>query len=335
MLSGPLEWGFGVEANLSAIGELSTQNIGQASGTLWPASQEGAHDALGPDLFQGLDASASADVFPELPLVVPDSRAYATDLAPPAITELIDNPVQTATGDVALTGQKYDLSSGEDNTEFLTRTNDGLPQDSLLLDLLHVFFHQHHIFLPFLHKSRYLSTITSLDRSSLDRESAALLFAVIALAAASHDDPYVRARQPQWFTRAKSLCEDLKEKKYPSLRGVQASLCICVLAWTTGNYHLSWLYIGTSWRQAVTLGLNRIDGEQHKVGKNSESKSELDIEERRRTIWTLFVLDRGMAFPAGWPHAIDDRQFMVNLPLPDSVFQASDDQVSMSSPHKH
>ncbi|KAH7025387.1 fungal-specific transcription factor domain-containing protein, partial [Macrophomina phaseolina] len=203
-----------------------------------------------------------------------------------------------------------------------------LPQDSLLLDLLHVFFHQHHIFLPFLHKSRYLSTITSLDRSSLDRESAALLFAVIALAAASHDDPYVRARQPQWFTRAKSLCEDLKEKKYPSLRGVQASLCICVLAWTTGNYHLSWLYIGTSWRQAVTLGLNRIDGEQHKVGKNSESKSELDIEERRRTIWTLFVLDRGMAFPAGWPHAIDDRQFMVNLPLPDSVFQASDDQTT-------
>jgi hypothetical protein len=36
----------------------------------------------------------------------------------------------------------------------------------------------------------------------------------------------------------------------------------------------------------------------------------------------LFNMDRNHAWPTGWPNAIDERQFKVDIPVPDEVFQA-------------
>lgn len=309
---------------------LPTQDSLQTTGNAWPISSGPDENHLPrPNLFQELDVNSSVDAFPGFFSRTPDSPGHVTDLAAFDLAGLVNHSSQLApTRDLATEPQNTQATSHEDAG--LADTKDILPPDGLLFDLLDIFFNQHHIFLPFLHKTRYLESVLNFSRENPDRESAALLHAIIAIAATSHDDPAIRNRQSQWFSRAKQLCEDLREKTYPSLQAVQAGLCICILGWTTGNYHLSWLYIGTSWRQAVTLGLNRIDGEQDKVVKNSEPKSDIEVEERRRTIWTLLMLDRGMAFPAGWPHAIDDRQFMVNLPVPEKIFQDADEQVRLN-----
>ena len=48
----------------------------------------------------------------------------------------------------------------------------------------------------------------------------------------------------------------------------------------------------------------------------------MELEERRKTIWVLFFLDRSLSCLAGFSLAIDDRHFDVNYPVDDGQFQA-------------
>lgn len=295
---------------------------------------EGQNALAVPDLFHGLDTSTSMDMFPKFSLVTPESTTNAADLTSVDFMGLLEEESpQSAPGECIVGNSRRTPPSAslEDVERSTLSSKDNLPEDALLHELVNRYFDQHHMFLPFLHKSRYLKVVEYFNRDYPDRQEAALLHAVIAVAAASHPDSTVRDHQVQWFTRAKQLCEDTRERKYPSLQGIQASLCITILGWTTGDYPLSWLYIGTAWRQACTLGLNRVDGEQtNALTNNCQPSSAIALEERRRTMWVLFLMDRGMAFPAGWPHAIDDRQFMVNLPVDDNMFQRADEDVSLN-----
>ncbi|OJD28854.1 f-actin capping protein beta subunit [Diplodia corticola] len=296
----------------------------------WQSKQSSAQHALTvPDMLSGLlDTNAHMDVSSEVPLTIPDSGGDATNSAGVDFAALFDcsteipdlNQNQAFDAPISGSGSLTDVAIPSLCLE------NGFPSESLLLELVDIYFAHHQVFLPFLHKSQYQQRVKRFRRESPDRQDAALLYAVLAIAAASHPDPTVRDRRLEWFAKAKQLSGNT-EKRYASLQEIQASLCICLLAWTTGDYPLCWLSIGTAWRQAVTLGLNRIDGGQcNLVQEGSLPKCALEKEEQRRTIWTLFLMDRGMAFPCGWPHAIDDRQFMVNLPVDEDVFQSADDK---------
>jgi hypothetical protein len=53
-------------------------------------------------------------------------------------------------------------------------------------------------------------------------------------------------------------------------------------------------------------------------------KTVIEKEERRRTLWLLFMADRGHAWPTGWPNALPETHFKVDIPIADSLFQALD-----------
>jgi hypothetical protein len=94
-------------------------------------------------------------------------------------------------------------------------------------------------------------------------------------------------------------------------------------AWTVGDFSAGWLYLGKAWRQVVALSLQRMDGHSQTFyirGPQSPTTA-LEKEEYRRTLWLLFIMDRNYSWPTGWPHAIDEKQFKINIPIPETQFQ--------------
>ncbi|OCK73328.1 hypothetical protein K432DRAFT_410781 [Lepidopterella palustris CBS 459.81] len=47
----------------------------------------------------------------------------------------------------------------------------------------------------------------------------------------------------------------------------------------------------------------------------------IEKEEYQRTLWNLFFLDRDQSWASSWPHVLDDRYFMVNIPCAEKEFQ--------------
>jgi hypothetical protein len=45
-------------------------------------------------------------------------------------------------------------------------------------------------------------------------------------------------------------------------------------------------------------------------------------EEQRRTMWLLFIVDRNHSWPVGWPNAVPETHFKLDMPIADTVFQS-------------
>jgi hypothetical protein len=54
---------------------------------------------------------------------------------------------------------------------------------------------------------------------------------------------------------------------------------------------------------------------------NCEGSAVIEKEEQRRTLWLLFMSDRNFAWPTGWPNALPETHFKVDIPVADSLFQ--------------
>ncbi|KAF2869464.1 hypothetical protein BDV95DRAFT_609009 [Massariosphaeria phaeospora] len=210
-----------------------------------------------------------------------------------------------------------------------------LPQDETLLELANIFFEQLYHMFPCIHKASFLAQIH--DRH-LHTQAPLILYAMCTLAARYHPDPAIKNRQKDWFEQAKFLYEFTSRKPHTGLRTIQAVLFLVSHALTVGDFSASWLYIGKAWRQAVVLGMNRMDSSHaDAMGVNrldaevdhekvynlekEEGRTAVEKEEYRRTLWLLFMMDRNHSWPTGWPHAIDERQFRIDIPVAESVFQ--------------
>lgn len=47
----------------------------------------------------------------------------------------------------------------------------------------------------------------------------------------------------------------------------------------------------------------------------------------------LFFMDRNQSWPTGWPNAIDERQFKVDIPVADSIFQTMSPELNPNEIH--
>ncbi len=66
--------------------------------------------------------------------------------------------------------------------------------------------------------------------------------------------------------------------------------------------------VGRAARLALMMGLNRVDGDAVDVKQALPPPRDLtEIEERRRTFWMAYCVDRYASIGTGWPMAIDER----------------------------
>lgn len=239
----------------------------------------------------------------------------------PVAETMLDNENYTLTPALIDRCTSRNVSAGDGSIPFV-EASPGLPEQVLVLELTEIFFSRFSYYLPLLHKSTFLAKVQS---QQLHDQAPELLYAVITIAAKTHPDYSVRALGNDWFHEALSLCEKAQRDPRPTLHNIQAACLLLFYAWSFGEYSTGWILLGNAWRQACYLGFNHMDAEHKRLpGFAPEPQSHFEVEERRRTVWMLFIMDRQMSIPCGWPHAIDDRQFMVNLPINDDVFQMED-----------
>jgi hypothetical protein len=86
----------------------------------------------------------------------------------------------------------------------------------------------------------------------------------------------------------------------------------------------AWLSSGRAVRFAQMMQLHRLDG----VGLDVKQclpppKDWTEREERRRTFWMAFCIDRYASIGTGWPMTIDERDVLTNLPASEDAFDKS------------
>ncbi|GAA5968027.1 hypothetical protein JCM21900_002101 [Sporobolomyces salmonicolor] len=218
-----------------------------------------------------------------------------------------------------------------------------LPEVDLMLDLADIYFATIHRHLPFLHRPRFLFTLRH-PASLSSPPSLSLIFAVLAVAAGYHDSPHVRAQQTTWshFARAKVELAIQAGVRPTGTRVasltvevVQALCLLTLLEMGQSDHQRAFLSIGQAMRIAAMLGLHRMDedrlserdgrGEDKRLRPPALHELPMDgvlLEECRRTMCAVFVLDRFEAGCVGWPAAVSEADCRLLLPCADELYEA-------------
>jgi len=158
-----------------------------------------------------------------------------------------------------------------------------------------------------LHKYRYYATM---NLSPQARPPICLRYIMWCLAS-SITDKYMH-HQDIFYRRARKYIE-LDEMKgageaYASLAHGQTWSLICTYEFKMMYFPRAWMSCGRAARLALMMSLNRVDG----IGMDAKQclpppRDWTEKEERRRTFWMAYCVDRYASIGTGWPMSIDDR----------------------------
>ncbi|GAA5908482.1 hypothetical protein JCM6882_001279 [Rhodosporidiobolus microsporus] len=218
-----------------------------------------------------------------------------------------------------------------------------LPELEVMLDLADIYFTTIHTHLPFLHRRRFLYTLHH-PASLSSPPSLALIFSVLAISAPYHDNPSLRALSSLWYHTARTKVEyAIAAGVKPSgarvatltVEMVQALCLLALLEMGQSDHQRAFLSIGQAMRCSAMLGLTRMDEDRvaERTGEMLEKRLRppalhqlpsdgVLLEECRRTICAVFVLDRFEAATVGWPAAISEGDIRVLLPCADELFES-------------
>ena len=128
--------------------------------------------------------------------------------------------------------------------------------------------------------------------------------------AASITEKYMH-HQDIFYRRARKYIE-LDEMKsqgeaFVSLAHAQTWVLICAYEFKMMFFPRAWMSVGRASRLALMMGLNRVDGGGLDVKQVLPPPRDwTEIEERRRTFWMAYCVDRYASIGTGWPMAIDE-----------------------------
>ncbi|RYP69593.1 hypothetical protein DL770_008199 [Monosporascus sp. CRB-9-2] len=196
-----------------------------------------------------------------------------------------------------------------------------LPPQGKLAELADVYFRRVHHFLPVLHEATFRD---SLGRIGASDYPSALIFAVISLATCERQDQLVLASKVQWYKEAKEQYASSGHLPAHPIPTLQTAVCLIFQGMMINDFSSTWLILGKAWRQVVALGYHRLDSDSGRAmpGAPPLPQDWIQRESVRRIIWTLYILDRGLCFPVGLVHSIEDKHVNINLPMED-LFQQS------------
>jgi hypothetical protein len=198
-----------------------------------------------------------------------------------------------------------------------------LPELPELMQLIDLFFEKFHHYLPIIHRQTIISAI---DSQGVEGVPPVLLFAIIAVSTGSHPDRHVRLSQPLWYKEAKSRVSKDIQLPHHVLQTLQAAVLVIYLGLAFVDYSPSIVVFGEAWRKTVAIGHSYGDSLKKLIVQTlgtQEKETWIEREEIVRISWMLFIMDRGMCFPIGLMHAIDDRRMKIELPMSEHDFQST------------
>lgn len=201
-----------------------------------------------------------------------------------------------------------------------------MPSMDVLLDLIDVFFERFYQNLPIIHRGKLVSR---LKNYGFEGVPCILLYAIMTLASGAHANPQIRENQPHWRALARAAFKKLLPTEKHPLETLQAAVILIFDAPLQGDYPVTWVMLGEAWRKAAVIGYHQVDAEDNEVlvqylgtvaGLNW-----VEREECRRVVWMFFILDRGLCYPIGMVHAVDDRRMVINFPMREEDFQGAEE----------
>ncbi|KAF8254131.1 hypothetical protein K440DRAFT_639900 [Wilcoxina mikolae CBS 423.85] len=199
-------------------------------------------------------------------------------------------------------------------------TDDALPPEALMQELFNLFLEKWHSILPCLYKKRVLADI--IPGGPLTQPNT-LTFAILALAGYLHPNPGVKAASHKWALLGKECFDRSVLEGRFSMQAVQGGIYLCLRMFGLAQMSQMWIFLGSVWRMCLPLGFHHIDSNtfSYHRGFLPEPRSELEIEERRRTVWAVYILDRLASISVPWTMCVVDSEFCVNFPVSEEVFQ--------------
>ena len=129
--------------------------------------------------------------------------------------------------------------------------------------------------------------------------------------AAAITDKYIH-HQEIFYKRARKYIE-IDEMKgqgegFVSIAHAQAWVLIATYEFKMMYFPRAWLSVGRAARLVLMMGLNRVDGAGMDVKQCLPPPRDwTEKEERRRTFWMAYCVDRYASIGTGWPMCIDEK----------------------------
>jgi len=158
-----------------------------------------------------------------------------------------------------------------------------------------------------IHKGRYLS---SLNLAPHMRPPIALRYALWTLAASVSDE--YNSLQAHFYRMARKYAEEQELKGHGeyiiTVCTPQTWVMIATYEFKLMFFPRAWMSTGRAVRLAQMMGLHRIDGQGLDVKQCLQPpKDWTEREERRRTFWQAFCVDRYASIGTGWPMTIEEK----------------------------
>lgn len=122
---------------------------------------------------------------------------------------------------------------------------------------------------------------------------------------------------------ASILDQNLMSTPFPT-QALQAAVWLKFALYVSGDLTGAWLLHVKTCQVVAMLGLERIDSPRprRRMASASWPSDGLELEEQRKTVWYIFALDRFFCCNTGFALALDDRNFHINFPVKNDIFQA-------------
>ncbi|KAF9172025.1 Transcriptional activator of fatty acid utilization [Mortierella sp. AD010] len=200
-----------------------------------------------------------------------------------------------------MTGYLY-IPESEDDTLIL-------PSMDVIDHLMGVYFHSIHPTLPMLHPQTVSDQI---HRN--ESPPSHLFFAMMGLASRFSDNDSYRMPQPGmvcppsaiFYERARHFIKE--EYDMPHIATVQALLLMSIQQMGFCENKTAWLYVGMAIRMAQELGLNKEPSDQE------QSRNRLQCELRKRTWWSVYVVERLVCVGLGRPLSLTRKDCEASFP---------------------
>ncbi|CAK1355384.1 unnamed protein product [Cercospora beticola] len=198
-----------------------------------------------------------------------------------------------------------------------------LPTQDVIDELNQVYFEKVHPSLPMIHRPRYYAAMNLAPHM---RPPICLRYAMWASAAAVTDK--YEALQEHFYQRARKYIQQDEMKGHGesliTVAHCQAWALLATHEFKLMYFPRAWMSSGRASRMALMMGLHRMDGNGLDVKQClSPPKDWTEREERRRTFWMCFCIDRYSSIGTGWPMAIEERDILTNLPADEDAYDLS------------
>lgn len=222
------------------------------------------------------------------------------------------------------------LPTPEDSSPGSQSDVPAVPSLDVLLDLVDVFYERIYPSLPIIHRGKLTSR---LREGGADGIPSILLYAILTVASGAHPNPQIRDGQAHWRSLARAAFKRFIPTEYHPLETLQAALLLVYDAPLQGDYPATWMMLGEAWRKAAVISYHQIDADKREPTAvqylgSTDGLGWREREECRRVVWMFFILDRGLCYPIGLVHAVDDRRLIVDFPMAEAEFQGAEEPVA-------